>query len=328
VQYEYDADGERTKMLDGTGTSKYAYDQLDRLIEAKDGHGDSSSYEYDLANEQTKITYPNGKAVTRAYDSAGRLKSITDWLERTSKFAYDADSEQTATVFPSATSNEDTYAYDEADQMSEVKMAKGAETLASLVYTRNKDGGVTKATSKGLPGEEKPAFAYDENSRLSKGAGTTYKYDAANNPTTIGSETYSYDAASELEKSVLKKATVASYSYDEVGERAKTSPTAGPATSYGYDEAGNLTSVKRAHEGEVPAIEDSYAYDGDGLRASQTVAELRAISCGELLKQCRCYSPTRPMPTFTAPAGSRSSRSVAKARPPIFITISKAAPGC
>jgi RHS repeat-associated protein len=272
VQYEYDADGERTKMVDGTGTSKYTYDQLDRLTEAKDGHGDASSYEYDLANERTKITYPGGKAVTRAYDNAGRLKSLTDWLEHTSKFAYDADSDLTATVFPSATGDEDTYAYDEADQMSEVKMAKGAESLASLVYTRNKDSGVTKATTKGLPGEEKPAFAYDENSRLTKGAGTPYKYDAASNPTTIGSETYSYDAASELEKSVLKKATVATYSYDEVGERTKVSPAAGPATTYGYDEAGNLTSVKRSHEGEVPAIEDAYAYDGDDLRASQTIS--------------------------------------------------------
>jgi RHS repeat-associated protein len=272
VQYEYDADGDRTKMIDGTGTSKYAYDQLDRLTEAKDGHGDSSAYEYDLAGEQTKITYPGGKAVTRAYDSAGRLKSITDWLEHTSKFVYDADSDQTATTFPSATADEDTYGYDEADRMSEVKMAKGAETLASLIYTRNKDGGVTKATGKGLPGEEKPAFAYDENSRLTKGAGTTYKYDAANNPTTIGSETYSYDAASELEKSVLKKATVASYGYDELGERIKTTPASGPATTYGYDQAGNLTSVKRSHEGEVPAIEDSYAYDGDGLRSSQTIS--------------------------------------------------------
>jgi RHS repeat-associated protein len=272
AKYEYDADGDRTQMIDGTGTSKYTYDQLDRLTEAKDGHGNVSSYEYDLANEQTKTTYPNGKAVTRAFDNAGRLKSVTDWLEHTTKFGYDANSNQTSMTFPSGTSNEDTNAYNEADAMSEVKMAKGAEALASILYTRNKDNGVTKATTKGLPGEEKPAFAYDENSRLSKGAGTTYKYDAADNPMTIGSETYSYDAASELEKGVLKKATVNTYSYDEVGERTQSKPASGPAAKYGYDQAGNLITVTRAHEGEVPAIEDSYAYDGTGLRALETVS--------------------------------------------------------
>jgi RHS repeat-associated protein len=271
VEYEYDKDGNRTKMIDGTGTSTYEYDQLDRLTATKDGHGDTDSYEYNLANEQTKITYPNGKAVTRAFDNTGRLKTVEDWLEHTTKFVYDADSNLKTTTFPTGTSNEDTYEYDESDAMSEVKMSKGAEVLASLVYTRNKDGGVTKATTKGLPGEEKPAFAYDENSRLSKGAGTTYKYDNANNPTTIGTETYAYDAASELESRILKKATTATYTYDELGERTKTTPTTGPATTYAYDEAGNLTAVTRPKEGATAAIEDSYGYDGSGLRASQTI---------------------------------------------------------
>jgi RHS repeat-associated protein len=149
---------------------------------------------------------------------------------------------------------------------------KGTETLASLVYSRDKDGGVTKATSKGLPGEEKLSFSYDESSRLTKGAGVNYKYDAANNLTTIEKTTYAYNAASELESATLKKAATATYSYNEVGQRTKTTPASGPATSYGYDQAGNLTTVTRAKEGETPAIEDTYNYNGEGLRTSQTIA--------------------------------------------------------
>ena len=68
-------------MGDASGTSKYTYDQLDRLTETEDGHRDVVKYEYDLANQQTKITYPNGKTVTHEYDIAGRLKSVTDWAE-------------------------------------------------------------------------------------------------------------------------------------------------------------------------------------------------------------------------------------------------------
>ena len=82
VKYEYDADGNRTNMTDGTGATTYTYDQLDRLTESKDGHGDIAKYEYDLANEQTKITYPNGKAVTRAFDKAGRLEKSPTGFER------------------------------------------------------------------------------------------------------------------------------------------------------------------------------------------------------------------------------------------------------
>jgi RHS repeat-associated protein len=272
VKYEYNENGDRTKMVDGSGTTTYAYDQLDRLTGTTDGHGNSLGYEYDLANEQTRITYPGSKAVTRAYDSAGRLKSTTDWSEHTTKFTYNADSNLIATVFPTGTGDEDVYGYDEAGAMSEDKMTKGTETLASLVYARDKDGQVTKATTVGLPGEEKPAFAYDKNSRITKGAGIAYKYDAANDPTTIGSTTYSYDAANQLEKATLAKATTATYGYDEVGERVKTTPTTGSATTYAYDQANDLTSVTRPKEGATPAIEDAYAYNGDGLRVQQTIS--------------------------------------------------------
>jgi RHS repeat-associated protein len=266
VKYEYNSDGKRTKMTDGTGTTTYGYDQLDRLTETENGHKEIAKYEYDLANEQTKITYPNTKSVTRAYDKAGRLEKVTDWSSNVTKFAYDADSDLKTTTYPTGTTNVDTYTYDETDAIKEVKMTKGAETLASLLYTRNKDSQVKGATSKGLPGEEKPAYEYDTNSRLTKGATIAYKYDAANNPTTIGTGTYKYDKASELETGPSL-----TYTYDELGERTKTKPTSGPATTYGYDQASDLTSVERPKEGEKAEIKDTYAYNGDGLRTSQTI---------------------------------------------------------
>jgi RHS repeat-associated protein len=272
VKYEYNADGNRTKMTDGTGESTDTYDQLQRLTETKDGHGDTVKYEYNLDDSPTKITYPNGKAVTSAYDNDDRLKSVTDWLEHTTKYAYNPDSEVASITYPTGTSDEDTYAYEDDDAMSEAVMKKSTEILASLLYTRGKDDEITKATSKGLPGEEKPAFTYDENSRLTKGAGVKYAYDSANNPTTIGEDTYTYNSAAELEKSALKTTTVNTYSYNEVGQRIKTTPASGVATSYGYDQAGNLTMVTRAKEGTKPAIEDAYAYNGQGVRASETIS--------------------------------------------------------
>jgi RHS repeat-associated protein len=267
IKYEYDKDGDRVKMEDGTGTSKYTYDQLDRMTEAETGHKETSKYEYDLANDQTKITYPNTKAVTRAFDKDGRLEKVTDWNSKETKFSYDPDSDLKATVFPSESKDEDTYAYNDADEMSEAKMDKGTEVLASLVYTRDNDGQVTGVTSKGLPGEEKPAYEYDANNRLTKGATVAYEYDAANNPTKIGTGTYKYNVGDELETGPSL-----AYTYDELGERTKTKPSTGPATTYGYDQAGELTSVERPKEGETPEIKDSYAYDGSGLRASQTIS--------------------------------------------------------
>jgi RHS repeat-associated protein len=266
IKYEYDKDGDRTKMTDGTGTTTYTYDQLDRMTESENGHKEVVKYEYDLAGERTKITYPNAKSVTRAYDKDGRLEKVTDWNAKATKFSYSPDSELTLTTFPTEPKNEDKYVYNDADKMTEVKMLKGSETLASLVYTRDSDGQLKKATSKGLPGAEVTEYAYDTNNRVTKAGASAYEYDAANNPTKIATGTYKYDSASELETGPSLK-----YAYDELGERTKTTPEAGPATTYGYDQAGNLTSVERPKEGETAEIKDSYAYNGEGLRTSQTV---------------------------------------------------------
>jgi RHS repeat-associated protein len=265
IKYEYNKDGDRTKMTDGTGTSTYTYDQLDRMTETESGHKAVVKYKYDLANNQTEITYPNGKAVTHAFDKDDRLEKVTDWDSDITKFTYNPDSQLASTVFPSTSKDEDTYAYNEADQLTEIKMKKATETLASLVYTRDNDGQLKKTTTKGLPGAEVTEDAYDEDNRLTKAGTTEYKYDPANNPTTNGASTNTFNEGDEL-----TKGTSASYSYNEVGQRTKTTPTSGPATTYGYDQTGDLTSVERPKEGSTAEIKDAYAYNGEGLRASET----------------------------------------------------------
>jgi len=150
--------------------------------------------------------------------------------------------------------------------MSEIKMLKTTE-LASLVYTRDSDGQVKKITSKGLPGAEVTENTYDENNRLTKYGSTEYKYDAANNPTKEAGVENKFNEGDELEKG-----GTTSYSYDELDERTKTTPEKGGATTYGYDQAGDLTSVERPEKESVPKIEDSYAYNGEGLRTSQTIS--------------------------------------------------------
>ena len=151
--------------------------------------------------------------------------------------------------------------------MTEAKMDKSTEVLALLVYTRDNDGQVKKTTAKGLPGTEAVENTYDENNRLTKYGTTEYKYDSGNNPTMEGSSTNTYNEGDQLEKG-----TGETYTYDELGDRTKTTPEKGGASTYGYDQAGNLTSVERPEKESVPKIEDSYAYNGEGLRTSQTIS--------------------------------------------------------
>ncbi len=273
VKYEYDADGDRTSMVNGTGTTSYTYDELDRLTETKNGHGERVRYEYNLDNEQTRITYPNNSSITRAYDHDGRLQKVTDWAARTTQFTYNQNSDLTTTTYPETKGEapedkgEDTYTYNAADQMTQVKMTKGTLSLASIAYTRDDDGQVTGSTEKGLPGEETHSYTYDENNRLVKaGGGHEWEYDDANNPTKIGTRSYAYNAADELE-------TRGAYTYNEEGERTKLTPSKAPSTTYRYDQAGNMTTFERAGEGPTKGFADTYAYDGNGLRATQTSSE-------------------------------------------------------
>jgi RHS repeat-associated protein len=260
VKYEYDANGNRIKMTDGTGKTSYTYDQLDRLTASTDGHGDSTGYEYDLANNQTKLTYPNKTLVTRAYDSAGRLQSVTDASKNTTTFAYDPNSNLTTTAFPKGANEQDKTTYNAMNQVIKITMTgNGLKVLASIAYTRDSDGQIKTTTTTGLPGTESIANAYDANNRLEKSGSTAYAYDSADEPTTLGANTSVYDAAGELKTSGSN-----TYGYDQLGERISTTPKGGQTTTFGYDQAGNLTQAKGG------ALNDSYAYDGNGLRASQT----------------------------------------------------------
>jgi RHS repeat-associated protein len=266
VSYEYNKDGDATIVKDATGTTTNTYDELDRLTESKNGNAEVVKYEYNLGNQAIKITYPNAKSITQGFDLAGRLGKVTDWLGNETKFSYNRNSMPKTTTFPATSTNKDEYEYNQADQLTKTTTLKGAETLASLVYARDNAAQLKSATQKGLPGIEKPEYGYDERERMTSGAGSSFEYDAANNPTKVAAATFSYDVANQLKEGGGNK-----YTFNNMGQRAKATPTTGPATTYGYDQAGNLISVKRPEEGKTTKIEDSYAYDGTGLRASQTI---------------------------------------------------------
>ena len=274
VTYEYNKDSKVTKMKDETGTTENTWDKLDRLEKYKSGAGKTVEYKYDLNNEPTKITYPNGKAITRGYDNDSRLENVTDWNSKTTSFKYNADSQLSATIFPTGSEDEDTYGYNKADQMTEVTM-KGplGATLGKLVYERDNDGQLKKTTTTELPGPGVNEHKYDENNRLIEDNKQAYEYDKANNPTKLeGTGTYSYNEASQL-----KEGPTATYAYNEDARRTESTPKNGePATTYGYDQPGDLTSIERAKGTKEPEIKDSYTYDGTYLRQTQTINGTKA----------------------------------------------------
>jgi RHS repeat-associated protein len=270
VTYEYNKDSKVTKMKDETGTTENSWDKLDRLIEYKNGGGKTIKYEYSLANLPVKITYPNGEPVKREYDKDNRLAKVTDWKGRETSFKYNADSKLTSTTFPALSEDKDEYAYNEADQMTQVLMNWKGSPVAGSVYERDGDGQVVKTTERYAEGSEPTTTTsvLDENDRLVEYNKHAYAYDKGDNPTKIEGEAgYSYNEADQL-----KEGPAAKYKYNEDGQRTTLEPKSGePATTYGYDQAGHLTSTDREKGAKQTEIHEAFTFDGNGLAQASII---------------------------------------------------------
>ena len=243
VAYAYNADGERTSMTDGTGTTNYAYDSLGRLSSTTNGEGSAVAYGYDLDNNVTSLTYPGGHAVTRTYDGAGRETSLTDWLGNTTTFAYDANGNLTTTTYPNSTTA--TYAYNANDQVTAISGAptsNPASPFATFATPRNADGRVTGETSTGVPAPNSISYGYDPLSRLTTTSSGNYVYDPVGNATGLASgATLTYNATSGTLASLSSGSSTTNFTYDAAGNR--TLAGGATTTTYTYDQANRLTKV-------------------------------------------------------------------------------------
>ncbi len=264
VTMTYDAAGRRVQMTDGTGTSSWTWDALDRMTSSKFGAGATVTYGYDLDGNQTNIAYPAG-TVTRSYDAADRLINVKDWLGNVIKFAYDKDGDLTSETFPSTTKLADTFSYDSADQLSGITDKHGTTTIASFGYSRNADGLVTSEKNTAVPPPTTSRYGYNPINELTTDNSTSYAYDAADNITRlINGSSLSYDAAQQL-GSLTNGSSTTTYSYDTQGNRLSAKPSSGIAASYAWDQANRLVADSSG------TTSSSYAYDGDGLRMGKTV---------------------------------------------------------
>lgn len=205
VDQEFDANGWRTKLTDGTGTSTFSYDTLGRLVSQANGAGAGVGYEYDAAGNQTGITYPNGKTVTRAFDAASRLTSVSDWLGHANTFSYDADDNQTGRGLPGGVTQ--TSSFDANGAVTEIADTRGGTALARFSYTRSPTEQVTSDTTTGAI-TAVHHYTYDGKARLASADADAFGYDAASNPTTyIDGLTQKFDAADQLTSSTPPPST-------------------------------------------------------------------------------------------------------------------------
>jgi RHS repeat-associated protein len=273
VSLAYDPDGNRTVMTDGTGTSHYTYDLLNRMTRSTDGRGVVVSYGYDLRGDRTTIVYPGRRGVTRRFDGAGRLAAVRDWLGHTTTFSYDRDGDLTAEHFPGRAT--DTFSYDRADRLGQITDGIGRRSWETFHYHRDASGLLTSDRSNGrrIPFASHQ-YHYGGLAQLSRVDGNRLRYSAADNLTVGATGTrLAYDRADEVTRLTAGRGSRrarTTFTYDARGNRtASRTPTPPHRVVYRYDQENRLDGY-----GHVA----KYAYDGDGLRMRATVrGERRAF---------------------------------------------------
>lgn len=141
VTYAYDALGNRTQMVDLTGTTTYAYDVLNRVTSVTFPGNKVVSYQYDNVGNRTRITYPDGKHVNYSYDAASNLASATDWLDKTTSYLYGTNGAIAQTVLPSEAGVSTSFAYDGAMRLTDIVHNKTSPVM--LVTSHAIRGGFT-----------------------------------------------------------------------------------------------------------------------------------------------------------------------------------------
>jgi len=257
VQYEYDALGNTTKVIDengiatsyayevdrlasvttAAGTTTYTYDFMGRKIKEQDPAGAYTEWHYDAQGLLTEVSgsAANGGGCTSCGQAAGASgelgQYINDALGRCIEYI---DLEDHSTL----------YQYDAADRRTKVTDARGYET----VFAYDAAGRLKSVTDANT---HQTRYDYTPAGRMlsvenAEGDKVTYGYDGSGRQETVsdgegGTRTTVYDAMGRVKevKDALGRTT--GYAYDAEGNMISMTDASGVVTTYEHDAKGNVT---------------------------------------------------------------------------------------
>lgn len=267
LSYQYDADGNRTRVTYPDGGSNYvgyAYDGLDRPGTVSDGAVSwTHTYTYD----------PGGNLITDAISGGGGVTNYgRDAIGRLSSLSHD--------MAGSAADIATGFTYNPASQITQ-------ETNSNDAYAFTRRVNVNRSyTANGL-------------NQYSQVAGTSFCYDANGNLTGDGSYVYLYDVENRLvEKHAMvgtsctdySGALQASFRYDPMGRLYESNGPVTGLTRYlisgdalvaEYDGSGNM--LRRYVHGAAEGVDDPIAWYEGGAMNNTSLRFLHANHQGSIV---------------------------------------------
>jgi RHS repeat-associated protein len=265
--FGYDTDGDLTSATAPAGTDQFTYNDAGDLTAAS-GPSGTASFGY---NGDGLMTSRADKAGTTSYtyDTADRLATVADPLTGTAlTYGYNPDSLPTTISYAKGgtAGPKQALGYTGLQQLNSDKLtsASGA-TIASASYTYDADGNLATQATTGFAGSASTAYGYNQadeltSSAVTGGTTTNYGYDADGDLTSAGGTSYTYNAQDQPTAAVNGSSTT-SYAYTLSGALATVTPPSGSTQNYTSNAYGQAVTAP----GGV-----TYAYDGLGRLATRT----------------------------------------------------------
>jgi RHS repeat-associated protein len=267
VTYQYDLAGRQLVMSDSGGTASSVYDILNRVTVVTNTFGKRLAYEYDRANNRTRLIDPEGVTTDYGYDSLNRVTNIVyAGSNLVASFTYDALSRQVQTDFGNGIRG--TQAYDWANLPTNLTylVTNSGTILTRQAHTYDNVGNRLSIQGTGgvYPGLH--AYSYDPRYQITAASyppaypfpNSTYAYDAMGNRTTVNEGSSTGYSINNLNQYTTVGAQTLSHN-------ANASLTAEGTAAYTYDNDDRMLTASRSGNSA------SYAYDPWGVRAQKTV---------------------------------------------------------
>ncbi len=337
----YDSSSNVTERTSATGNKTIdTYDPAtSNLMKSQLPTGAASVLEYTNSSFKyfpTKVTNPQGNALSLGYDTKGNLESVTDSMATPSKTVLTYNANGTVATSTDPRGKVTTYGYDSAGNLTTITppapLRPTTITYDGLSRIQTVTDGKGQVTTTSYDALDRPiqtsfaggltvSFGYDAGGRL------TSRTDAT------GTTTYTYDALNRLKQENLPGGDTNAYDYDGVGNLTSMTDVAG-TVSYRYN-AVNLVDQLTEPGGAIT----TFGYDNDDNRTSTTyptgwcrpspttppIASPR--SRASAARPCSVASPTPTTWTARTPACDGRSRTSPTTPRPTPTTPSIASPG-
>lgn len=234
TSYSYDPNGNIQQKIQIPDTTRYGYNNLDRLTWMKGPAGDSTRFFYDPEGMRQQVILGNGVRAGYVYDNTDFLMCLTwekpDFSPIVSySYTYDNEGQKLSLteIYPAPPAFTTNYIYDNLDRLTNVNTSWG--NITGYVY----DG------------------AGNRTDKFDNGLQTIYNYNADNQLTQESGPSGIYN-----------------YTYDDRGNMTtRQDPLSGQVTSFGYDHENRLVQVNPSFGPPV-----SYDYFAPGQRMSRTAS--------------------------------------------------------